>query len=358
MTAMNCGGAETMVMNYYRKIDRKKVQFDFLLHRPEHGDYDDEIEALGGRIYRIPAITNTSAHIKAVKRFFNENKNYSIIHGHVGELGLFIYKESERCLIPCIIAHAHNASCDLDWKWPVRWLLKHLIRKHISTPMTCSRDAARWLFGKKLAMRAVMLNNAIDAREYSFSPERRVLIRAKMGWQDQYVIGNVARFSPQKNHLFLIRLFAYIAKERDNARLVLAGAKTGDLFAQVRALAHKLGIADKVEFLGLREDIADLLQGMDAYCCPSFYEGLSLSMVEAQAAGLHVITSDRVPRQVLLVPGLMQFLPLSAGVEAWSQAILSPYERRDTFQDICQAGFDIQQNAQWLQDFYLKQAQK
>lgn len=357
VTIMNRGGAETMVMNYYRQMDRSKVQFDFLVHRPERGAYEDEIEPLGGRIYRIPPIYNMLSHRRAVKRFFEEHPDYQIIHGHVGELGYYLYKEAARRHIPCIIAHAHNASCDHDWKWPLRQVLKHLVRPYITTPMTCGKDAARWLFGKELAAKAIMLNNAIDAKRYRFSPETRERVRTAMGWNGCYIIGDVARFSPPKNHIFLTRLFANVLQQRANARLVLVGATTGDLFNKVQALAHELGIADKVEFLGARDDVAELMQGMDIYCSPSLYEGLSVSMVEAQASGLRVIASDRVPRQVDLIPGFMPFLPLSAGDETWTNALLAPYDRRDTYKDICRAGFDIHENARWLQEFYLTQAQ-
>lgn len=353
---MDRGGAETMAMNYYRQIDRAQVQFDFLVHRLQRGAYDDEIEAMGGRIYRIPPIYNIIAHRKAIKCFFREHKDYSVIHGHVGELGYYIYKEAKQCNIPCIIAHSHNSSCDSDWKKPLRQILKYLMRPYITTAMSCGMEAANWMFGKKLASKAMMLNNAIDAKKYAFSPERRSIIRTKMRWQDQYIIGDVARFFPQKNHLFLIRLFASVVQKQENARLVLVGAKDGELFNKVQGLAHELGIADQVEFLGARDDVPDLLQGMDVYCSPSRYEGLSVSMVEAQASGLRVITSNKVPEQVRLVPELMEFLPLSASVDTWVDALLAPYERRNTFQEISQAGFDIMQNARWLQDFYLTQS--
>lgn len=349
---MNRGGAETMVMNYYRHIDRSKIQFDFLLHRQERGAYDDEIQSMGGRIYRIPPIFNFFAHQKAVKQFFNKHPEYQIIHGHVGELGYCIYKEAAMRGLPTIIAHAHNASCDRNWKWPIRTILKHLIRPYISTPMTCGHDAAIWLFGNTGASSAIMLNNAIDAQQYAFDSAIRQQVREELGWNNHFVIGDVARFSPPKNHLGLLSIFKAVLSKEPSALLVLVGDKTG-LYQNIHQKVESLGISHAVQFLGSRTDIPRLLQGMDVYCSPSLYEGLSVSMVEAQASGLHVVTSNRVPQQVAIIPDRLSFIPLSAGENKWVDALLSSYNRKNTFDKIASAGFDIHANASWLQDFYL-----
>lgn len=352
LTIMNRGGAETMVMNYYRHIDRSKVQFDFLLHRQERGAYDDEIEAMGGKIYRIPPIFNYIAHQKAVKLFFDEHPEYHIIHGHVGELGYCIYKEAKQRGVPTIIAHAHNASCDRNWKWPIRTILKHLIRPYITTPMTCGTDAATWLFGKKVAANAIMLNNAIDTRLYSYNEETRKKVREEMGWNGHWVIGDIARFSPPKNHIALLSIFQHVLEKEASAILILIGEKTG-LYSKIKAKAKAMGISHAVQFLGTRTDVPRLMQGMDIYCSPSLYEGLSVSMVEAQAAGLKVITSDKVPRQVVIINKLMCFIPLWSTLTQWRKTLLAPYERVNTQTEMKNAGFDIQWNANELQKFYL-----
>lgn len=352
LTIMNRGGAETMVMNYYRHIDRSKVQFDFLLHRQERGAYDDEIEAMGGKIYRIPPIFNYFAHQTAVKLFFDEHPEYQIIHGHVGELGYCIYKEAKRRGVPTIIAHAHNASCDRNWKWPIRTVLKHLIRPYITTPMTCGTDAAMWLFGNKMAKKAIMLNNAIDAEKYAYNEETRNKVRDEMEWNGHWVIGDVARFSPPKNHMGLLSIFQAVLRKEPKALLVLIGEKTG-LYEEVKQKAKNLGISHAIQFLGTRTDIPHILQGMDVYCSPSLYEGLSVSMVEAQAAGLKVVTSDRVPKQVAIIKKLMCFVPLWSTMAQWRKTLLAPYERVNTQTEIKNAGFDIQLNANELQKFYI-----
>jgi glycosyltransferase involved in cell wall biosynthesis len=221
--------------------------------------------------------------------------------------------------------------------------------------MTCGEEAAQWMFGKKPSRPLSMLNNAIDSQLYRFSEERRRNVRHKLGWENHFVIGDVARFSPQKNHSFLLDIFTSVLSIRNDALLVLIGDKS-ELYDDVSQKAQRLGIADKVQFLGMRTDIPNLMQGMDVYCSPSLYEGLSVSMVEAQASGLRIITSDSVPQQVSLCPDLVRFRPLSADSNSWVQALLMPYERRDTYQEMCQAGFDIHENSLKLQNFYLEHA--
>ncbi len=357
LTIMNRGGAETMVMNYYRHIDRSKIQFDFLVHRQEGGDYDDEIENLGGKIFRIPPVFKLFSHKKIVKKFFREHPEYQIIHGHVGELGYEIYREAKQVGIPVIMAHAHNASSDFDLKRPIRWILKHLLRNHISHPIACGREAAAWLFGKKIGEQAFILNNAIDASAYTFDESIRNDVRTEMGWNNQLIIGDVARFSPPKNHKMLLTIFKEVLNHKSDSLLVLIGSRT-DLYHDVVEQAKNLKIEHRVQFLGMRTDVPRLMQGMDVYCSPSNYEGLSVSMVEAQASGLRVITSTNVPREVELIPGMVEFIPLDTKADVWADRLLKEYERSDTYQDIVEAGFDIYENAKWLENFYLKELER
>ena len=352
---MDRGGAETMIMNYYRHIDKKQVQFDFLVFLDREGDYDDEIKSMGGSIFKIPPIYQYCSHKKAVEEFFHKHPEYRIIHGHIGELGYCIYKEAKRRNVPVIIAHAHNAACDHNWKWPVRTLLKHLIRPYINTRMTCGQDAAKWLFGTTMAPNAIMINNAIDTDKYVFCENKRHKIREQMGWNGQFIIGDVARFFPPKNHIGLLSIFKAVVEKRPDSLLVLIGDKI-ELYESIKNQAHKMGIIDHIQFLGVRTDVPELMQGMDVYCSPSLYEGLSVSMVEAQTCGLKVITSDRVPEQVALIPELLTFISLNAPPQVWADEILTPYPRYNKSNKIKKAGFDIRTNAVRLQNYYLEQS--
>lgn len=355
-TILNRGGAETMIMNYYRHIDRSRLQFDFLVCRPEKGAYEDEIEAMGGRIYRIPPMLHVRSHRAAVRRFFAEHLEYQIIHGHVGELGYFIYKEARHVGVRCIIAHAHSNLCDRDWKLPLRYILKFLIRKQVTHTMACGTEAARWYFGRSSSTETIMMRNAIDAALYRYSLEKRAQIRKHFGWNNHLVIGNVARFSKVKNHLLLLKIIEELRKQRPNVLLVLVGDTRGDVYESVKSEVETLRLGPNVQFLGSRSDVPDLLQGMDVFCFPSLYEGFGIAILEAEASGLRVIKSSCVPDDANAVPDLVKALPLKAPLDAWVKALLGPYERRDTYAEICQAGFDIAKNALWLQQFYLDQA--
>lgn len=178
-------------------------------------------------------------------------------------------------------------------------------------------------------------------------------MREDCDWCNNLVICAVARFARQKNHSMLLGIFKEILSMHPNAILVLVGAKTG-LYDKIQKLAQDMHIASNVQFLGARNDVHEILQAVDVICMPSIYEGLSVSMVEAQAAGLRIITSDQVPREAEVIPGAIRFLPLTASLKTWAHAVLEPYERRNTQDSIRAAGFDVKENARWLQNYYLE----
>ncbi|MDO4186079.1 MAG: glycosyltransferase family 1 protein [Bacteroidales bacterium] len=357
-TNMNRGGAESMVMSYYRNIDRTKVQFDFLVHRPERGAYEEEIEQLGGRIYRlIPFHPFTfGQYKKLVSQFFDDHPEYQIIHGHCSELGYFIYQEASRRGIPHIIAHAHNAHALYDMKWPFRTWFKHRMRRYLTHEFTCGQEAAVWLFGSKLAHQAVLQRNAIDTQLFRFDTENRVRIHKEFGIADDtLLIGHVGRFEKQKNHSFLIDVFEKVLTLYPQARLLLIGG-TGNLEGAVRAKVKEKGLADKVIFAGTRSDVPQILSAMDVFLFPSFMEGMSLSMLEAQCAGLPCLVSDSIPKEIS-VTDLITYYPLKIGADDWAKRLFEvskgKADRNNYYQKVAEAGYDIKQNAEWLQNYYL-----
>ncbi len=358
-TIMNRGGAETMVMNYFRSIDRSKLIFDFIVHREKKGDYDDEIKSLGGKIYTLPAITpgNLSVYKKTIKMFFDAHPEYRIIHGHCSELGLWIYKEAYKRGVPFITAHAHNAPLGWDVKMPFRNLLKHLMRPYLTHFFTCSVDSAKWLFGPKRAAKAIFQPNAVNAEDFQYDEQKRSIVRKKEGWDKQFIIGNVARFDKQKNHLFLVEVIAQMVTRRPDLLCVLIGAN-GSEYDKVKQRIQELKLEKYFQFYGTRSDIPDLMLGMDVLLFPSFHEGLSVTMVEAQSSGLKILTSTGVSDQVAIIPELVDFIPLEKGAEYWADYLLKvEYTRDNTLSKIQNARFDIQENAKWLTEVYLKAVQ-
>lgn len=359
-TIMDRGGAETMVMNYYRHIDRTRVQFDFLVHREQRGAYDDEIERMGGRIYRMCPVypQNFSRYKRDLRTFFRTHPEYKIIHSHMSELGYFAFREAERQGVPVRICHAHNAPHGFDAKMIIRTYFKKRMMPYLTHLFMCGEESGKWLYGEKNKSRFIMLNNAIDAAVYSFDASKREEMRHQLSLTGELVIGHVGRFNPQKNHAFLLDIFAALLKKEPNAALLLVGG--GADMPKIQAKARELGIAEHVRFLGVRSDVADLMQAMDVFVFPSLYEGLPVTMVEAQASGLPCIISDKVPPECILTDGLVNIMPLSASPEAWAEKILAmrAVPRTDRHEKIAAHGFDISTEAVKLQEFYIKSVEK
>lgn len=348
VTYMGRGGLETMLMNYYRAIDRTKVQFDFLTHRDFRADYDDEIEALGGKIYRLPTLNPFSkAYLGALDRFFGEHPEYRIVHSHLDCMSAIPLKAAKKHGVPVRIAHSHSSRQDRDLKYPLKLLFKRGIPHQATQLFACGREAGRWMFGTDDFR---VLNNAIDAGRYACDPQVRSAVRSELGIPaDALVAGHVGRFMAPKNHSFLLRIFAELP---ETAMLLLVG--DGELRQENEQLAEELGIRDRVIFAGLRSDVERMLQAMDVFVFPSLYEGLPLSIVEAQAAGLPCLISDKVPIECKKTDLVTQ-LPLDDTPAKWAEAVLSATElpRQDTLAQIRDAGFDICANAEWLQNYYL-----
>lgn len=355
-TIMNRGGAEAMVMNYYRNIDRSKVQFDFLVHRQEKGVYEEEIEKLGGKIYRMPPIypQNFYKYKRKIREFLKAHPEYKIIHSHMSELGYFVFKEAKRQGVPTIICHAHSAPREFNSKMIVRDYFKIRMRPYITYMFTCGEKAGLWLYGKKNKNSFVQINNAIDAEKFIYDEFKSKNIRSNFGITDELVIGHVGRFIQAKNHEKLIDIFYEICKINPRSKLILVGE--GVLQEHIIHKVKDYNLQDKVLFLGGRSDVNDILQAVDIYLFPSFHEGLSVSMVEAQASGLQCFISDTIPEECIITNNVLQF-DLSQSSRKIAEFILSKhksYERKNTYKEIVSSGFDIKENALNLQNFYLK----
>lgn len=354
-TIMDRGGAETMVMNYYRHIDRTKVQFDFLVHREQRGAYDDEIEALGGRIYRMYPIypQNFARYKRDIRVFFKDHPEYRIIHSHMSELGYFAFKEAAKQGVPIRICHAHSAPHGFDMKMVMRTYFKKRMMPYLTHLFMCGEESGEWLYGERNKSRFVMMNNAIDTAAYAWSPARCKKVRHELNLEGVYTLGHVGNFTQPKNHSFLLEIFAALLKKEPNAVLLLVGGGTD--MQRIQAKAQTLGIAEKVRFLGVRSDVADVMQAMDVFVFPSLYEGLPVTMVEAQASGLPCLISDKVPSECVLTNGLVEKVPLSESPDAWAEKIIAKYgtPRTDRRTEIAAHGFDITTEAVKLQEFYI-----
>lgn len=350
-TYMGRGGLESMIMNYYRHIDREKVQFDFLVHRQERAAFDDEIESLGGRIYRLPRLVPwNKGYLSALDRFFVEHPGYKIVHVHQDCLSSVILNAAARHDIPVRIAHSHSANQDKNLKYPIKLWYKRSIPEYATNLFACGKDAGDWMF---CGAPFQIINNAIDVAAYAYNPTKRQEMRRQLGLENEFTVGHVGRFNQPKNHPFLLDIFAALMQREPNAVLLLVGG--GEDMLKIQAKAQMLGIAERVRFLGVRSDVADLMQTMDVFVFPSLYEGLPVTMVEAQASGLPCLISDKVPPECILTDGLVDVLPLSAAPKTWAEKILEKraVPRTDRRNEIAAHGFDITTEAVKLQEFYI-----
>lgn len=353
VTYMGRGGLETMIMNYYRHMDRSKVQFDFLVHRDFRADYDDEIESLGGRIYRLPRLVPWSgSYLKKLEQFFQTHPEYKIVHVHQDCLSSVILKVAKRCGIPVRIAHSHSSNQDKNLKYLFKLFYKRFIPTYATQLFACGDEAGRWMFDGA-PFRVV--NNAIDTKQYSYNPQRNCEIRSALQIPyDAFVVGHVGRFNSVKNHSFLLDVFAEVNRQNENSVLLLVG--DGDLRSEMEQKAISLGIANRVIFTGIRSDVPDLMQAMDCFAFPSLYEGIPVTLIEAQAAGLPCMISSGIPTECTKTD-LVKYIPLSAGAEVWAEEVLNTrgIARQNTREQIVQEGYDIEANATWLQNYYLEQ---
>ncbi|MDH7446573.1 glycosyltransferase family 1 protein [Aquimarina sp. 2201CG14-23] len=365
-TIMNRGGSESMIMNYYRKIDRNKVQFDFLVHRTEKAVFDDEIEKLGGKIYRFNPINPLAptSYYNELRAFFKNHPEYNIVHAHLNTFSCFPLKIAKEFNIPVRIAHAHIAMDTLNLasvlrqkeslKDVVKQIIKLQLRKKIHKYPThyfsCGDKAGKWLFGTNSTFQT--MNNAIDTDAFRYDPEIANTYKKEFNIDKELVIGHVGRFDSQKNHSFLLKIFASLVELKPKSRLLLIG--DGHFRSTIEQEARKLLIADKIEFLGVRSDVPALFQVMDVFVFPSLYEGLPVTLIEAQAAGLQVFASDTITEEVRLT-NLIEFISLQESPEFWAKKIDAAQNitKKDTKHLIVQGAYDIIDNAKKTQEFYL-----
>ena len=347
---MDRAGIETMLMNFYKNIDKEKIQFDFLCNKSKPGDYDDEIKSLGGKIYVSPGLSPFKwfKYQKYMKNLFKEHPEYKIIHCQNEAMGFPALYAAKKANIPVRIAHSHNTTTRLDLKWPIKIIYKYLLRTVATDFVACSHAAGKYLFGKDVKI----INNAIDIEKFTYNELIRNKIRKNMKLDNKFVIGHVGRFEPQKNHEFLVRMFNEYQKQDKNAILLLIG--TGTLEKKIKKLVHKLNLEDKVVFTGNISNVNEMYQVMDVFVLPSFHEGLPVVGIEAQISGLKCILSNKITEETKITDNI-EFLPID-DYNNWIEQIkkYKEYKRKKINNDIYNINY-IKQN---LIEYYQKLLKK
>lgn len=350
------GGVEAVVMNYYRHIDRDKIQFDFICDDDSTRIPTEEIEKLGGKVILIPPYQKVFKYHKTLKKVLQEGQ-YKIVHSHINALSVFSLWAAKSAGVPVRIAHSHSTSNKKEWK---KTLLKNILRPFSKVFATdyfcCSELAGRWLFGNKTydQGKVYLLNNAIDVDKFKYDEKIRKEKRKELNIKDnQLVIGHIGRFVQQKNHEFLIDIFNEIYKQEINAILLLIGE--GPLKEEIQNKVNELGLDKNVKFLGQRSDANELYQAMDLFLFPSLYEGLGMVVIEAQCSGLPCLCSTQVPVDVK-INSCVDFLDLQSDGFIWKDKcfwLLDNIHRCDCCKAIRSYGYDIEKAAKELKDKYL-----
>lgn len=364
------GGAETMIMNLYRHMDREQLQFDFVIHTEDVCDYTEEVLQLGGRIYSVkPFCASTAlAYKKQWRLFFREHPEYHVIHGHMRSTASLYLAEAKRAGLVTIV-HSHNTSSGSGISAVVKNVLQYPLRDQADYLFACGKKAGEWLYGKKACdgPRFRLLLNGIETDRFRFLEAVREEKRNELGiGADELVFLHIGRMEEQKNHKFLFQIMREIAcmsgksvsregqesvlrREWKAVRLLLCGC--GPLEEELRAQA-----AGDMVFLGVRDDIPALMMASDAMIFPSLFEGLPVTLVEAQATGLPVLMSDTVTDEVILTD-LVRTMSLHEDAHSWAQRALEMAEqspdRSSYAHQVRSAGYDVEQSAKWLTEFYL-----
>lgn len=354
------GGAESRIMDLYRQMDRDEIQFDFLVHsaamnkrKPEF--YDEDILSLGGHIYVLPKfkVYNYISYRKAVQDFFRQHHEFRVVQGHMTSTAGIYLPIAKKYGIPVTVAHARNAGVVKGLKGIATRFFRRGLAQKADCCFACSKLAGEDVFGKAAMEegRVKIIYNAIDATEFTYDPEVRVQVRERLGLKEELVIGHVGRFNYQKNHPYLIDIFAKLCEIRQDAVLLMLGE--GPDQENIREKCRMLGIEDKVRFLGNQRRPQDYYQAMDIFLLPSFFEGLPGVLVEAQAAGLKCFVSDTVTREAAATD-LVTYLSIEQPAGAWAEQIAEAagYERQNTFQRMKDAGFDVKTQAADYRLFY------
>lgn len=353
---MDRAGAESLIMNIYKSIDRTTVQFDFLVFTSEKGDYDQEILDLGGRIYRMPRFRgyNYPDLCRRFETFFKDHP-YKVVHGHMGSLAP-AYLLAARKNGAFTIAHSHATNSTNPLNHFVYWMFSHRVTKIADYFMACSIQAGKDRYGERIVNQPNfrVLKNCIDVETFRYSKERHEALKRKFGLEEQLVLGHVGRFTEAKNHRFLIDIAEKICDGDERVIFLLVGR--GELETDIREYVHRKGLDSNVRFMGVRNDIPDMMNLFDAFVFTSVFEGLGNVCIEAQAAGLPCFVSSAIQDEAIITEAIWRY-PLEWPAERWAEKIvdgLHKYRRKDRSSEVAAAGYDVKNIAGELQTFYLE----
>ncbi|MDU4516678.1 MAG: glycosyltransferase family 1 protein [Lactococcus lactis] len=329
---LGLGGIQTILQNYFERIDRDKFEIEVLsLDIPDETGFELWLNEKSIPVHKIPGITlkkirDFSRYPALIKQFFHEHGDFDILHMHASSKNAQLMFNAAKQNIPIRIIHSHNTHYHTSSQIQkvIGDILKFPMKKYATDLWACSTIAGEWLFGDD---NFTIIPNAIDAGKFEYDEQLRNSVRESLNISDiDFVIGNIGRFVNQKNHFRMISVFNDLLKYIPNAKLVLAG--TGDLEYKIKQQVIELGIERNVNFLGYRTDNHALYQAFDVYCMPSFYEGLPVALVEAQASGLPIVFSNTITEEINISKKQNIQLSLEKDNKEWVEALIEISNRQ------------------------------
>ena len=350
--AFDYGGIETFIGNIYKNIDKNKIQFDFLVEIDINKDIANILRKDGAQIYQVPNMTvNVLKYIKAIDNLIKK-KNYKIIHCHDSLSRPLLPMIGRLRGVPHIIFHSHSASYGNVKKVFLRRILKNISILFSNHYLACSKEAAEFCFGKRKAKKSIIIKNAIELEKYKYNKEVRKEARKELNIENSFVVGHVGRFCEVKNHNFIIDVFTEVKRKIPDSKLVLVG--DGPLFVDIKEKIEKLKLHDDVILTGTRPDVENILQAIDVFIFPSQSEGLGIVGIEAQACGLKVFASEKIPVD-MKISNLVEFVSLNKDAEFWAKRIIEAkeYKRKNNYAEIQNSAYNIKKVGKEMQDFYI-----
>lgn len=359
---MRVGGIQVLLIDLFKHFDAKRIRPELLLlDDGEHYDLEDQVREMGIPVYKLEGIwlrklKDYISYFKAVNNFFQEHHDYRAIHINTGPKNFYLLQCAKRYNIPIRIAHSHNTGYQTESKIKkyLGNILKYPLKSSANVYLACSDYAGKWMFGEKMSQsgRVTVLPNGVDLDRYAFNQTIRTEMRHELGVEEKIVIGNVGRFTFQKNHEFLIDIFQEIHNINPNTVLVIAGV--GELLGAIKEKVAILGLKDDVRFLGFRNDVTSLTQAMDVFLMPSLYEGFPVTAVEAQASGLPCVFSDTITKEVKLLDQT-KYISLGSDSKIWAEEVLNlvgTVDRKESNAILHNKGYDISDMIDMLMSIY------
>ena len=348
--SMHPGGIENFVMNLYEHIDRESFPFDFIVHKQQEGDYTERIEELGGHIYLLPRLTrHPIRNLRGIYRLVKQN-HYDIVIRHTPNALVAPQLLAARLAGAHTICHAHS---ETDNQKVLHMLGKVLMKLAAQRRIACSVNAGKWMFGKSSYE---IVHNAVDISAFQYSTEKEEMIREEFNLGQRHIYGHVGNFVWSKNHLLMLNIFKEIKKSDRDAVLFFVGQ--GTMQKEIEEEISKLGLRDSVILTGVRKDVSVLMSAFNMLLFPSVYEGLPLTLIEAQAAGLPCLISDSITPDVIVTNGLVKRYSLRQSAEAWAAQAVCMVNRNIGNSRQCQrkqiadAGYDLAVLTKWYEKYF------